>query len=293
MAKNSIPIKKAMAAIAQVLGFLLLIFLVLVILAIPTKLLFGEQESHEPRMQILFLGVHILIAVVVVTAAMAGIGKSKLAWAGWPNIRSSLRWFGIGTVVGLMLAGIMIAIPWLAGGGTFGRQSGGLSDYLRYVLPLVCFLAVAALGEEWIFRGYPMTKMSQSMGQWQTNVFISLLFMAGHWGGNGWCALAAVNIFLFSLVNGTMRFTPGGIPAAWGFHFAWNSLQVIVGANLTGETFPLPVIRFQSQGPAWLSGGAFGPEGGLGATIAALAGLFCLWIWKQRRMKTGTRVVDG
>jgi len=140
----------------------------------------------------------------------------------------------------------------------------------------VAFLLIAALGEEWIFRGYPLAVLAPVTGRGWANVLVALVFTASHWGGSGWNGLAATNIFLFSLVNGAIRYSPGGIPAAWGFHFAWNSLQVLSGAVLTGDDLRVPMVRFSSQGPDWLSGGAFGPEGALGATAATIIGLVVL-----------------
>jgi hypothetical protein len=105
--------------------------------------------------------------------------------------------------------------------------------------------------------------------------------MAGHWGGSGWGALPAINIFLFSLMHGGLRFTSGGIPAAWGFHFAWNSLYLLAGAPLTGEKFQIPFVEFVDTGPGWLSGGLYGPEGSVVSSIVLIVALFFI----QRYLK--------
>jgi membrane protease YdiL (CAAX protease family) len=276
--------KRFFIAVIQVIGYFLAIFLFIALAVILTKLIFGSLDYDEPRLAILLLGVQIVFAVAVVGALMRWIGKSQLARSGWLGLRSSMRWFGIGTLVGLLICGGMLIITLVSGGGSFNFDTDGLSQYFEYVLPLVFFLLILALGEEWIFRGYPLTKLSRVVGRGWANVIVSLFFMAGHWGGSGWNILVAINIFLFSLVNGAMRFTPGGIPAAWGFHFAWNGLHVLLGATLTGENFGVPVVRFISQGPVWLSGGAYGPEGGLGTTMATIVGLILIWRFMGRRV---------
>ena len=100
--------------------------------------------------------------------------------------------------------------------------------------------------------------------------------------------LAALNIFLFSLVNGAIRFTRGGIPAAWGLHFVWNSFYVILGATITGENFEVPFVQFSSDGPLWLSGGAYGPEGGIGTTIVTIAALIFIYRYLKRPESNGS-----
>jgi membrane protease YdiL (CAAX protease family) len=275
--------KSFLTAFLQVMGYLCAIFLIMVLLVIPSQLMLGDLDSLEPRLQILLLAVHILFAVAVVSAVMAFRGKSSLVKSGWPGIGLSIRWFGVGTLIGFSISGGMLLITWLSGGGRFSFDPDRLSEYFQYVLPLVIFLWIAALGEEWIFRGYPLTKFSQTIGSGWANILVSLLFVAGHWGGSGWSILPATNIFIFSLVNGAMRFTAGGIPAAWGFHFAWNSLQVLAGATLTGENFQVPFVQFLSDEPVWLSGGAYGPEGGLGTSLATLVGLLLIGRYLQRQ----------
>jgi len=277
--------KKLLISFIQVLAYLLVVFLVLALLVIPATLIWGDLDLVEARMQILLLGVQLVLAVAVVNSFLVRFFRSQLVRLGWPGPGASARWFGIGALVGLLMCGALLGIILICGGGRLTFNSDGLSQYAGYVLPLVFFILIATLGEEWIFRGYPMNKLSPLVGRGWANVIVGLMFMAGHWGGDGWTALAALNIFLFSLVNGAMRFTPGGIAAAWGFHFAWNGLHVFLGATLSGQTFAVPAIRFQGMGPAWLSGGAFGPEGAVGTTVVTVVGLLLIrrFLWRNRK----------
>jgi membrane protease YdiL (CAAX protease family) len=274
-------VRKKIAAVLQVLVYLVAVFAVLALAVIPSQILLGDLEALGNRLQILLLGVQVLLAVIVVNLFLARVRRSELVRAGWPALRRGARWFGIGLLMGVLLGGGVLVITGLFGGGRLQFTGGGWSTYLRYVLPLLGCLLIAALAEEWAFRGYPLAKLSPVVGRGWANVIVAVLFTAGHWGGDGWTVLAAGNIFLFSLVNGAMRFTPGGIPAAWGFHFAWNGLYVLLGANLSGTDFEVPLLRFADAGPAWLSGGAYGPEGAIGTTVVTVAGLVVirkLWL---------------
>jgi len=46
------------------------------------------------------------------------------------------------------------------------------------------------------------------------------------------------------------------------------------------EIVDAPLLEPRTAGPAWLSGGAFGPEGSVLATVAVLAA--AAWIWRTR-----------
>jgi hypothetical protein len=54
-------------------------------------------------------------------------------------------------------------------------------------------------------------------------------------------------------------------------HFAWNFTQTaIFGANVSGATFSKTLITSKIEGAEWFTGGEFGPEGSIQATV------FCL-----------------
>ena len=116
-----------------------------------------------------------------------------------------------------------------------------------------------------------------------TVAVMSLLFAAAHLGSVGSSALALFNIVIGSVVMGSLRFTPGGIPAAWGFHLVWNCTQVLVGANLSVENLDGPGLVFIQSGPTMVSGWALGPEAGIGATVSTVVVLALLFAFFRRR----------
>jgi hypothetical protein len=59
--------------------------------------------------------------------------------------------------------------------------------------------------------------------------------------------------------------------AATAAHFAWNAmLAVVLHAAVSGEDLPGGDYRVIDGGPDWATGGAWGPEGGLGAVAGML-----------------------
>lgn len=85
-------------------------------------------------------------------------------------------------------------------------------------------------------------------------------------------------------------FSPGAMPLAWGAHFGWNAtLALAFDAPVSGYAFAVPGIDYRPGTHAWVDGGAFGPEGGVAATLVMLAGSAGLAAW-TRRAGTGPAV---
>jgi membrane protease YdiL (CAAX protease family) len=268
--------KRFLVAVLQVVGYFAAVVVVVAAAAVPVRAIFGDSDSVATVPGLVIVGLLFISAVAVVNSLMVWKGRSRLVRVGWLGPRPGLRAFGFGSLVGLGTAAAMLALTLVTARGRLTFESGHASQYLFHVVPLLCGLLLMAGAEEFLFRGYPITRLAAAVGPWWANILIAILFVAAHWGGDGWTYLPAVNIFLLSLLAGAVRFTPGGIPAAWGFHFVWNSLQVLVGATLTGEDFQVPMVGFVTAGDAWLSGGAFGPEGALGATISMTVAIVLL-----------------
>jgi len=60
-------------------------------------------------------------------------------------------------------------------------------------------------------------------------------------------------------------------------HFGWNAgLALLFDAPVSGYRFQVPAVEYVPGRHAWVDGGAFGPEGGVVATIALIAGTLYL-----------------
>jgi hypothetical protein len=53
--------------LVQVAGYMLAVFMVIALLAIPVRLIFGESDSVEARLQILIIGLMLLGATTIVS----------------------------------------------------------------------------------------------------------------------------------------------------------------------------------------------------------------------------------
>jgi membrane protease YdiL (CAAX protease family) len=223
------------------------------------------------------------VAALGVTALVAVGGWSSWRTMGWPGAGASGAALVRGTVVGCGVAATALVIAVVVGGARIEATGEPFGAYAQAAGTLLAGLAVAALAEELLFRGFPLARLAEPFGRVGASVLLAGLFAAAHFRNPDLSALGLVNIALASLVLSAAFFTPGGLPMAWGVHWGWNG-GLVVGADapVSGLTFDMPALEFYTGRATWVTGGAFGPEGGIAASIAMALAL----IWLGRRMAT-------
>jgi hypothetical protein len=71
-----------------------------------------------------------------------------------------------------------------------------------------------------------------------------------------------------------------------GLHFGWNLLEgPLLGLQVSGHELG-GLHLLDATGPDWLSGGSFGPEGGLPATCVTVAGILLLALVRRRSLSS-------
>ena len=176
--------------------------------------------------------------------------------------------FALGTVAGALAAGVGLAIAALLGGAEWSRESGTVADYVGTVATTIVVLAPAALAEEVLFRGVPLLVLAAALGRGTAIVLIAVVFALVHLANPNVTALGIGNIALAGVFLGLAFYAPGGIWTAWGAHLGWNGVLAALDTPVSGVPFRIPFIDYDPGAPVWLTGGAFGPEGGLASTLA-------------------------
>lgn len=176
--------------------------------------------------------------------------------------------FGLGGLAGALAAGAGLAIAALAGGAEWTRDAGTPADYAGTVTATLFLLAPAALAEEVLFRGVPIVILAAALGRGTAVVLIAVAFALVHIQNPNVTALGIGNIALAGIFLGLAFYAPGGIWTAWGAHLGWNATLAALDAPVSGVPFRVPFLDYEPGDPAWLTGGAFGPEGGLASTLA-------------------------
>ncbi|MGD0222032.1 MAG: type II CAAX endopeptidase family protein [Terriglobia bacterium] len=131
--------------------------------------------------------------------------------------------------------------------------------------------AVAAANEEAIFRGYPFQRLTESITPVGAIVATSTLFGLAHLSNPHRTWVSTLNTALIGVPFAVAYLRTRSLWMPIGIHFTWNFLLgFLLGLPVSGLTIPASVFAARVRGPVWLTGGEYGPEGGLLVTGAIL-----------------------
>ncbi len=200
----------------------------------------------------------------------------------WRDVGARLPGFGRGAAAGAVAAGLTLAVGAVADEAGWTSDEGTLADYLVRAALTLGVLAPAALSEEVIFRGVPLVLLALALRRGTAVAVIAVAFALAHFANPNLTALGVGNIALAGIFLGLTFYAPGGIWTAWGAHLGWNGVLAGLDAPVSGLPFDIPYLDYRSGDPLWLTGGAFGPEGGLAATLALTLAITVAARWARK-----------
>lgn len=187
----------------------------------------------------------------------------------------------IGILLGAGMQATVLALEIAAGSARITGVAPWSSDAAELVHYIPLF-ALVAITEETLLRGYVLRNLWEEFGLAPAVVITAAIFAALHLGNpnsheNLWftvAGLAAYGVWAAMSVAWT-----GSLWLALGVHFAWNLFEgPVFGFPVSGLGTGRPMIAQTFSGPAWLTGGAFGPESGASALIAMALGFVILYL---------------
>jgi membrane protease YdiL (CAAX protease family) len=218
---------------------------------------------------------------------LAHVVSFRIAGGSWREVRldraaARPRRLLTGFVVGLLAIGVpslvLLALGWLE------ARPAPAGSSLAAGARLLLVLAPAALWEELLVRGYAFAALRHGVGDVGAVALTSVAFGLLHLQNEG-ANLQAVGQVVFAGVwlCGVLLVTES-LYAAWAAHLGWNWLMAaVLHAPVSGLGFAVPDFRVVDAGPDWATGGAWGPEAGLGATLGMAATLIFLFVRRARR----------
>lgn len=193
-----------------------------------------------------------------------------------------MRDLSIGSALGVAsfaLAALIAAI----GGGlgfTFSGRELLIQAGQTLLFSAILFL-VAGLAEEALFRGYPLQTFTRAQLAWVGVLITSLSFAAVHLRNpNVVEGFTFINTVLAGVWLAVAYLRTRSLWFPLGVHWAWNWAQgSLFGIPVSGLTHiaPQPLFRGTDYGPAWLTGGDYGIEGGIACTIALIVSTIFIW----------------
>jgi membrane protease YdiL (CAAX protease family) len=282
--------RPVLRAIGAIVAFYLLGFLLVGLLLIPIagRLTGGasaqELAAHPTPLFALVQGVALLVAFGLATW-LVGVRALRLDATAlrWRVRLAPARGIAAGLAFGILPAAVAMMLGVFTAGAGWLRDTGSLADWLAQSGKTVLILAPAALSEELMFRGFPMVMAARAIGRGRAVVLLSVLFAVAHIRNPDVTPAGLGNIALAGIWLSLAFFSPGGMWTAFGAHLGWNATLAALAAPVSGLPFNIPYIDYRMGQPVWLTGGAFGPEGGLLATLALTVTvvLVAQWIRKE------------
>ena len=168
---------------------------------------------------------------------------------------------------GLALGAGMIAIGFLILFILGFLSVDGFSFPIISIMLYLALFIVVSFHEEIMMRGYVLNNLMQSMNRYVALSISSVIFMSIHLLNPNVNFLSVINLFLAGIVLGIYYIHKPNLWLPIGMHLTWNFFQgPIFGFEVSGiET--KSIIGQSIKGNEIITGGAFGFEGSIIATI--------------------------
>lgn len=173
---------------------------------------------------------------------------------------------GSGVFIGVAFIGFVVILLWLFGAL---EASKGHAGWLLLVAPTVS-AATAAFMEELAIRGIFFRILESRLGTWLALGLSAAVFGVMHASNPGASIWSTAAIASAGIVLGAAFIATRRLWLAIGFHFGGNLAQgPLFGLPVSGHTTP-GLLSSQLQGPAFLTGGAFGLEASVFVPVVSL-----------------------
>lgn len=219
-----------------------------------------------------------LAAVCLATwLAMSLLERQPFSAVGLAVRRQSSFELAVGIAGGAGLVGAITFVEWTIGVIHFERSGAAAASALVVIGGGAGLFAVSAASEELFFRGYPFQRLAEGLNDSAALVISSIAFGGVHgWNPHG-TKLAVANTALAGVLLAAAYLKTRALWMPIGFHFAWNWALAISGLPVSGVAVGrMPWDAIPSSRYLWLSGGDYGPEGGVLASAALALGIACL-----------------
>lgn len=187
----------------------------------------------------------------------------------------------------LMIASVVILQ--VAGGGTRlnfnpilrGEQGinwAGVQVVAAEMAITIVLLILAAAFEELVFRGYAFQTLLRGAPAVVPILLFSIYFGWAHWNNPSRTLFSTANTTLAGIWLSIAYLKTRNLWFPTALHFMWNWMMgVFFGIPISGLQIEHPLLVASSDGPVWLTGGNYGSEGGVAATIALIVAILVIW----------------
>ena len=215
----------------------------------------------------------LLVATIVASAfCMRFIDRAPLSGIGLGFSRRHAWHFISGLAAAMAMITLFVLISAVAGMIEVRPSSVTILHAIETLGNGALLFVVVSLSEEILMRGYPFRSIVKASRPTLALAVTSLFFALIHYNNPSLDLLALGNIFLAGVWLGRGLVVSGSLWLPIGLHMGWNfAMGTLFGLPVSGVR-TIGVFVSRTSGPDWITGGVFGPEGGILATCILLIG---------------------
>lgn len=225
-----------------------------------------------------------ILIYVILWAWLKWVEKRPFWTLGY-EMKNAFTQYGRGFLFGALMFAGSVGILALFGSVSFEQgdpSKQGFAAVMGVTLVLIGWV-VQGGAEEVLMRGWVLPVIGARYKPWLGLVISSLIFALLHGLNPNLSIIALVNLTLFGLFAGLYAMREGSMWGISALHSVWNWVQgnffgfQVSGTDAEGGT----LINLMETGTDWLTGGEFGPEGGLAVTAVLVIGILVVLFWKS------------
>ncbi len=186
----------------------------------------------------------------------------------------------IGIVLGAILQTLTILVIYLKGG-----YSVVSINPILFIIPPLTMAFTSAIVEETLLRGIVFRILEEKLGSYIALIISAILFGLMHLANPNSSLIVGIGLAIQAgLLLAVAYIYSRNLWFPIAIHFAWNFTQsAIFGASVSGSAISKTLITSKIEGAQWFTGGQFGPEGSIQATLFCLIATIILIIISQRK----------
>jgi membrane protease YdiL (CAAX protease family) len=236
----------------------------------------------------------LLLALVAGTAVSARLLEGRsLGSTGFMLHKGWYRDFFIGSAIGAVTLCVAVGAG-VAGGAVTVEMKPMTAAVAIWLVVLFLLFLIAAAFEELLVRGFVFQALDHNIGPVAAVGITSTVFSLLHLANDGATAFSTLNTGLAGVWLGVAYLKTRSLWFATGLHYSWNfATGFVFGLPVSGETLfkGFALMSGASEEPVWVSGGDYGPEGGIVTTFAITVSV--LVIWKTTRLRPSADMLSS
>ncbi len=254
--------------------------------------LFSEFMSNNYF--ILFMGIGYWCIIGTYMLIVRFLEKNKLATLGLPSGKAlaeqgksaPFKMYLKGMGQGFLMISCVYVVLFVTGQVSFKGFALSSENAGLFILYILMWIPQGAT-EEIMMRGYMMPRIAGRFGVPFAVFFSSFWFSVMHAANAGFSILAMINLILIAALFALIALSDGHIYRVCAMHTLWNFCQGnLYGLEVSGNPQSASIFAsgYTKMSTDIMSGGTFGPEGGLCVTLV-IACTFILFFLKRKKGK--------